>query len=174
MKSSCVGGGGAVGATVREKATVCDCPIWVTLGQRAVLSRERNKEHQYYPYQQQRSQTWAKSQSQQLFPALLLQNEIPRSNVGQVAHASPTPRVTSQKPDITRCTLEAACRLWLVCWSNNAANSHFCPDPFNRIVQYCAPVWCRSAHTRLIDPATNHALRIVTGCLFCRNVNWLD
>ena len=31
--------------------------------------------------------------------------------------------------------------------------------------EYCAPVWCRSAHTRLIDPAINNALRIVTGCL---------
>ena len=30
---------------------------------------------------------------------------------------------------------------------------------------YCAPVWCRSAHTRLIDPAINDALRIVTGYL---------
>ena len=30
---------------------------------------------------------------------------------------------------------------------------------------YCAPVWCRSAHTRLIDPSINDALRIVTGCL---------
>ena len=30
--------------------------------------------------------------------------------------------------------------------------------------EYCAPVWCRSAHT-LIDPAINDALRIVTGCL---------
>jgi len=30
---------------------------------------------------------------------------------------------------------------------------------------YCALVWCRSAHTRLIDPAINDALRIVTGCL---------
>jgi len=28
-------------------------------------------------------------------------------------------------------------------------------------VEYCTPVWCRSAHTRLI----NDALRIVTGCL---------
>ena len=28
----------------------------------------------------------------------------------------------------------------------------------------CAPVWCRSAHTRLIHPAINDALRIVTGC----------
>jgi len=24
--------------------------------------------------------------------------------------------------------------------------------------EYCAPVWCRSAHTRLIDPAINDAL----------------
>ena len=29
--------------------------------------------------------------------------------------------------------------------------------------EYCAPVWCRSAHT-LIDLAINDALRIVTGC----------
>ena len=29
----------------------------------------------------------------------------------------------------------------------------------------CAPVWCRSAHTGLIDPAINDALRIVIGCL---------
>jgi len=31
--------------------------------------------------------------------------------------------------------------------------------------EYCAPVWCRSAHTRLINPAINDALRIMTGCL---------
>jgi len=31
--------------------------------------------------------------------------------------------------------------------------------------EYCAPVWCRSAHTRLIDPVINDALRFVTGCL---------
>ena len=31
--------------------------------------------------------------------------------------------------------------------------------------EYCAPVWSRSAHTRLIDSALNDALRIVTGCL---------
>ena len=29
----------------------------------------------------------------------------------------------------------------------------------------CAPVWCRSAHTRLIDNVLKDALRIVTGCL---------
>ena len=32
-------------------------------------------------------------------------------------------------------------------------------------VEYCAPVWCRSAHTRLIDSVLNDVLRIVTGCL---------
>ena len=31
--------------------------------------------------------------------------------------------------------------------------------------EYCAPVWCRSAHIRLIYSVLNDALRIVTGCL---------
>ena len=31
--------------------------------------------------------------------------------------------------------------------------------------EYCAPGWCRSAHTRLIDSVLNDALRIVTRCL---------
>ena len=31
--------------------------------------------------------------------------------------------------------------------------------------EYCAPAWCRSAHTRLIDSVLNDALRNVTGCL---------
>ena len=31
--------------------------------------------------------------------------------------------------------------------------------------EYCAPVWCRSGYTRLINSVLNDALRIVTGCL---------
>ena len=31
--------------------------------------------------------------------------------------------------------------------------------------EYCAPVWCRSAHTRLINSILNDAMHIVTGCL---------
>ena len=31
--------------------------------------------------------------------------------------------------------------------------------------EYCAPVWCRSAHIHFIDSVLNDALRIVTGCL---------
>ena len=30
--------------------------------------------------------------------------------------------------------------------------------------EYCAPVWCRSAHTHVIDSIFNDALRIVTAC----------
>ena len=30
--------------------------------------------------------------------------------------------------------------------------------------EYCAPVWCRSAHTHLIDSVLNDALHIVIGC----------
>ena len=33
------------------------------------------------------------------------------------------------------------------------------------ISEYCAPVWCRSVHTRLIDSVLNNALHIATGCL---------
>ena len=31
--------------------------------------------------------------------------------------------------------------------------------------EYCASVWCRSTHTRLIDSILNDTLRIVTGRL---------
>ena len=31
--------------------------------------------------------------------------------------------------------------------------------------EYCVPVWCRTAHTRLIDSVLNDALRTVTECL---------
>ena len=31
--------------------------------------------------------------------------------------------------------------------------------------EYCAPVWCHGAHSRLIDSVLNDTLRIVTGCL---------
>ena len=36
---------------------------------------------------------------------------------------------------------------------------------FYSAAKYCAPVWCRSAHTRLIDSVLNDALRIITGCM---------
>ena len=86
-----------------------------------------------------------------------------RNNVGQVAHVSPTPWVTSQEADITRRAPEAACWLRLRRWSNNSANSHPSPGPFNcRVLRACLVPQCSY---RLIDTAINDALRIVTGCL---------
>ena len=41
----------------------------------------------------------------------------------------------------------------------------FPPSLVYSTAEYCAPVWCRSTHTRLIDSILNDALRIVTGCL---------
>ena len=32
------------------------------------------------------------------------------------------------------------------------------------VAEYCAPVWCRSVYTRLIDSILNKSLRIITGC----------
>ena len=37
--------------------------------------------------------------------------------------------------------------------------------PVHSTAEYCAPIWCRSAHTRLINPAINNAMVLVTGCL---------
>ena len=31
--------------------------------------------------------------------------------------------------------------------------------------EYCAPVWCRSSHTHLLDSELNRAMHIITGCL---------
>ena len=39
--------------------------------------------------------------------------------------------------------------------------------------EYCAPVWCRSAHTHLIVSVLNDALRMVTGCLHPTPTNHL-
>jgi len=36
---------------------------------------------------------------------------------------------------------------------------------FHSTAKKCAPVWYRSAHARLTDPAIKHVLRFVTGCL---------
>ena len=82
-------------------------------------------------------------QAQQRNPALLLRAQISRSNVGQVAHVSPTPRVASKNADITRRNLEAACCLGLGCWSNNVANSHPSPGPFDcRVLRSCLVPQC--------------------------------
>jgi len=91
-------------------------------------------------------------------PYLLLRTQIPRSNVGQVAHVSPRPRVTSQKVDIPR--RFAGCG-----WGAGAITLRTATLALvHSTTEYCALARCLT-HTRPIDPAINDALRIVTGCL---------
>ena len=49
------------------------------------------------------------------------------------------------------------------CWSKNLRIAAL--SLIYSTAEYCAPVWCRSAHTCLIDSVLNDALRIVTDCL---------
>ena len=84
-----------------------------------------------------------RSQFQQRNPALPLRVQIPRSNIGQVAHVSPTPWVTSQEANRTRRAPEAACWLGFGCWNNNVANSHPSPGAFNcRVLCSCLVPQC--------------------------------
>lgn len=40
-------------------------------------------------------------------------------------------------------------------------------------VEYCAPVWGRSAHTRSVDVELNNTMRIISGCVRSTKVQWL-
>ena len=56
----------------------------------------------------------------------------------------------------------------LVCSGWGAGAKTLCITTLSLVystAEYCGPVWCRSAHTRLIDSVLNDALHIVTGCL---------
>jgi len=69
----------------------------------------------------------------------------------------------SQEADITSRTLR---RLAGSGWGAGATTLRIATLALvHSTADYCAPVWCRSAHTCLINPAINGALRIVTGCL---------
>ena len=75
--------------------------------------------------------------------ALLIRAQVTRGDVGQVAHAPPTPCVTSQEADITHRTPEATCWIRLECWSNNVLNSHPSPGAFNcRVLRACLVSQC--------------------------------
>ena len=63
---------------------------------------------------------------------------MPRSNVWHVTHVPLTHWVTSQEANIMRRTPEAVCWLQLGCWSNNTANGHPSPGPFDcRVLRSC-------------------------------------
>ena len=95
--------------------------------------------------------------------AILSNSNLPWCKAGQVAHFSSSPRGTAQETFHSRHTVEATCRLG---WGAGAKTLRTAAlSLVYSTAEYCAPVWCRSAHTRLIDSVLNDALRSVTGCL---------
>ena len=62
-----------------------------------------------------------------------------------------------------RHTAEATCKLRLGCDAKTLRTAAL--SLVYSAIEYCAPVWCCSAHTCFIDNVLNDALRIVTGCL---------
>ena len=82
---------------------------------------------------------------------------------GRIAYVPSPSSGIAQKTIFARHTAEATCMFKIGC----------CAITLRTVVlhlvystaEYCAPVWCRSAHTRLTDSVLNDALRIVTVCL---------
>ena len=59
-------------------------------------------------------------------------------------------------------------------WGVGAKALHIATlSPVYSTAEYCAPVWCHSAHTRLINSVLNDTLRIVTGCLRPTSTDYL-
>ena len=81
----------------------------------------------------------------------------------QIAHVSSPFSGIAQKTIFARHTAE---RLVRSGWGAGAKTLRIATlSLVYSTTEYCTPVWCRSAHTRLIDSVLNDALRIVTGCL---------
>ena len=113
------------------------------------------------PSQQQGSQTCAESQLQQQNPALLLRDKY----LGVTLDRSLTYRrhLESLRKKLTS-RVALLSRLAGSGWDAGATTLRTATLALvHSTAEYCAPVWCRSAHTRLIDPTINDALRIVTG-----------
>jgi len=91
----------------------------------------------------------------------LLRAQVPWSNVGQVAHVGYRRHLESLRKKLT---LRVAL-LRRLAGSGATTLRTATLGLVHSTAEYCAPVWWRSAYTRFIGPAINHALRIVSGCL---------
>ena len=82
----------------------------------------------------------------------------------QIAHVSSPLSGIAQKTILARHTAEAIRGLRMGYWCKTLRIATL--SLVYSTAEYCAPVWCRSAHTRLIDSVLNDiVLCIVTGCL---------
>ena len=82
---------------------------------------------------------------------------------GQIAHVSSSFCGIAQKTIVAHYTAEATRGLGMGAGAKTLRIATL--SLVYSTAEYYAPVWCRSAHTRLIDSVLNDALRIVTGCL---------
>ena len=105
----------------------------------------------------------AKRELKQYTFTVLSNPYLPWGKTGQIAHVSSPFSGIAQKL-FSRVTLLR--RLVGSGWGAGAKTLRIATlSLVYSTAEYCAPVWCRSAHTRLIDSVLNDALRIVTGCL---------
>ena len=89
---------------------------------------------------------------------------LSRGKTGQIAHVSSPFSAIAQKAILARHTAEATRGLGMGYAGAKTLRIATLSLVYST-AEYCAPVWCCSAHTRLIDSVSNDALRIVTGCL---------
>ena len=88
----------------------------------------------------------------------------PLGKAGQIAHVSSPLNGIAQKTILARHTAEATRGLGMGCYGAKTLRIATLSLVYST-AEYCAPVWCRSAYTRLIDSVLNDALHIVSGCL---------
>ena len=90
-------------------------------------------------------------------------SNLPLRKTGQITHVPPPSRDITQNTVYPRHVSKANGGL------ESCAGAETLRTPVLSSVystaEYCAPAWCRSAHTRNIDSVLNDALCIVAGCL---------
>ena len=85
---------------------------------------------------------------------------LPWGKTGQIAH------VSSPFSGIAQKTIILLRQLVGLGWGAGAKTLRIATlSLVYSTAEYCAPVWCHSAHTHLIDSVLNDTLHIVTGCL---------
>ena len=106
---------------------------------------------------------WAKYQDQWLLSNTPRDSNLPWCEAGQDTHVVPTLGKLAHKINIMYRTFDALC---CTGWGAKGQTFHIMALALVYVpAKYCAPMWCRSIHTCLIDKCLSDAMHIVTGCL---------
>ena len=123
------------------------------------------------PPQQQGGKARAEGGGRQQVPSIPNCSHIPRRQTRPVAHLQTAPRMSEGEDHIESCPHPTPGRDHLGSCHKDAADLH--PGTFYSAAEYCAPVWCRSSHTKQLDTVLNSAMRTVAGLLRPTPVNQL-